>query len=267
MGCLDGRVALVTGGSYGAGRAISRGLAAEGAAVAILARGEQGREVAQAINESGGTAALFRADVADPEEVKAAVDAAAGHFGGLHVVINNAALTSTRRGQDSGRGNAIEMPVEVWQRYFDVNVTGPFLVCKYALPHVLASGGGAVVNVGSIAAQQGMKDDVGYMASKSALHGLTLSIAVDYGPAVRSNQIVTGFIRNLDNPKLAAVTESPESLRQVESLTLTGRIGRAEDLANLCVFLCSDRSGYLTGQSIVMDGGTHSVMRFSSPWK
>jgi len=242
---LAGKVAIVTGAGRGQGEAVARAFVAEGARVALLdVLDDPGRRVAAGL---GDAARYFHCDLAREDDVRAAVDGAAAHFGGLDVLYNNAAVITY--------GNRVaDMPVEQWDRTLAVNLRGPFLCAKYALPHLIARGGGAIVNVSSHGAFQAAPVGIAdYGASKGALVTLTYYLAVEYGSAkVRANCIAPGPVpTELNAPFLG----SEEGRQATAAWIPLGTVGDVTDIARAAVFLASDEARWITGAVLRVDGG------------
>ncbi|ATL25935.1 SDR family NAD(P)-dependent oxidoreductase [Streptomyces formicae] len=239
-----GKTALVTGAASGIGLEVARRLAAAGASVVVADYNEQGaKDVAAALTEAGGRAAAVRVDVTDPESVRRAVESAVETFGGLHLAVNNAGIA----GASAPTG---EYGIEDWQRVIDTNLNGVFYSLRHELPHILASGGGAVVNMSSILGTNGFAGSPAYSAAKHAVVGLTKTAAVEYAAqGVRVNAVGPGFI---DTPLL----QGAESQRaHLISLHPQGRLGTAEEVAELTLFLLSDRASFINGSYHLVDGG------------
>ena len=238
---LDGKVALVTGAGSGIGRAIATALHAEGAAVVLA--DVSGNEKALADELGAGTVAV-RADVTVGSEVAAAVDAAREAFGGLHVMVNNAGI-------DGAMGPIADCSEENFDRVVAVNLKGVFLGMKHAIPLLLASGGGSVINIASAAGLVGFPMMPAYCASKGGVVQLTRGGALEYAAAgVRVNAICPGVI---DTPLVAGI--DPAMTEAALAMTPLGRLGRPSEIANLAVFLASDESSYMTGAALSIDGG------------
>jgi NAD(P)-dependent dehydrogenase (short-subunit alcohol dehydrogenase family) len=250
-GKLAGRVAIVTGAASGIGRATALALAAEGAAVVVADLvGDGAERVAREIAAAGGRAAAQQTDVADEGSVAAMIEAAVKSFGGLDVLHNNAAATDPAL--LSGDLELTAMEVAVWDRTLAVNLRGPMLGCKHAIPRMLERGGGSIVNTSSAAGLAGDLVRAAYGASKAGVDSLTRYVATQYGKrGIRCNSIAPGVIAT---PALAA-NVPPEQIDAYERSHLTPRLGRPEDIAKVVAFLASDDAAFITGQVISVDGG------------
>jgi NAD(P)-dependent dehydrogenase (short-subunit alcohol dehydrogenase family) len=251
MGRLIERVAIVTGGGGGIGGATARALASEGASVLIVDIDEAAAAgVASDIEEAGGTAAAFRADLSEEPDVIAAIEAATGRFGRLDVLHNNAALTDS---DFLTRDTAVtDLSLDVWERTMAVNLRSQMLTCKHAIPEMVRGGGGSIINMSSGASLKGDGTRTAYGVSKAGVNALSMYVATSHGKlGIRVNTIVPGLIitdavrSHLDERTLAGLGKA----------TLTPYLGQPDDIAGLVVFLASDESRYITGQMIVIDGG------------
>ena len=248
---LDGRVAIVTGAASGIGRASAHALAAAGAAVVIADRDADGAtRVADEIAIEGGAAAAQPTDVADESAIEAMIATAVERFGGLDILHNNAAASDPAlMGRDL---DLADMDADVWDATFAVNLRGPMLGCKHAIPHLLARGGGSIVNTSSASGLVGDLTRAAYGASKAGLDSLTRYVATQYGKrGIRCNSIAPGVI---ETPALAANVPA-EQLAVYQRSHLTPRLGRPEDIAAAVVFLVSDDAAFITGQTLSVDGG------------
>jgi len=232
---------VVTGGGSGIGRAACLAFAAEGAEVAVLdIDGDSARATAKEID--GFAAAV---DVTDAEALRVAVDAAAAQLGGISILVNNA-------GGSTMVGLADWDPHQ-WDRIVRLNLTGVFNGMRAGVPHLLAGGGGSVVNTASISATRPSAGETPYSAAKAGVIALTSSAALEYGPVIRVNAVAPGMIRtNLTRPLLELV---PDADAHYGRVTPAARVGEPEDVADVMVFLCSDLARFITGQTIVVDGG------------
>ena len=247
---LSGRVALVTGGSRGLGREMADGLSEAGAALMLLARHEEELEpTRQHFRDRGSRCEVAVCDVAKPDEVHAAVEKTMAAYGRIDILVNNAGI--------SYRAPAEEMELDKWRMVLDTNLTGTFLCAQAVARHMIPRGSGVVLNVISMNAIQGglpMLDvhNSGYVASKGALITLTRELAAKWGRhGIRVNGIAPGYFPSRMTQRVWPKAEALGA----ERIPL-GRPGREGELRGVAVFLASDASSYLTGQTIVVDGGT-----------
>jgi NAD(P)-dependent dehydrogenase (short-subunit alcohol dehydrogenase family) len=256
MGRLEGTRALVTGASSGIGRAVANRFAREGASIAVGGRhADRTQRTVDEIVAAGGTAVPALGDVSDVEGARAVVAAAAGGLGGLDAVVNNAGIDV------SDWMPVHEWDVEAFDEIMRVNLRGPFLVAKFAIPHLLESGGGSIVHMSSVCAITVWEGDCAYDISKAGLNMLSDHIAVEYGTrGIRSNTLMPGVI---ETELHRTVMDSMEGGAEMEAGLLTkhpiGRFGRVEEVADACVFLCAREAGFMTGANISVDGAYSRV--------
>jgi NAD(P)-dependent dehydrogenase (short-subunit alcohol dehydrogenase family) len=244
---FDGRTAIVTGSTRGIGESIARRLADEGASVVVSGRTvEEGEAVATAIREAGGEASFVRTDMRDPESIEGLIEGAVERYGGVDVLVNNAAV-ETNTGAD-------EATREDWDLVVETDFRGYWLCAREAVRHMDE---GAVVNVSSNHARLTMPEMFPYNAVKSGIEGMTRAMALDFGPGVRVNAVAPGWIA-VDRTMRDT---SEERRRELASIHPVGRIGEPEDIAAPVAFLASDEAGYITGASLVVDGGRTAVMQ------
>jgi NAD(P)-dependent dehydrogenase (short-subunit alcohol dehydrogenase family) len=250
MGRLIGKVILINGAGSGIGKACAEAYAQEGAKVVVGSQSRSGEAVAEKIRAAGGDAQPFSADISDEKAVISLVEFTLKTYGRIDVLHNNAAMT----GPDAilRDGDVVNMDVDLWDRTMAVNLRGPMLCAKHAIPHMLKQGGGSVITTGSTKALQGDIAQTAYGASKSAVHNLTYNIAAQYGKqGIRANVLMVGLVLSE-----AMEDNFPEPIRQLMLRhKLTPFIGTPEDCAKAAIFLASDESRYTTGQDLHVDGG------------
>jgi NAD(P)-dependent dehydrogenase (short-subunit alcohol dehydrogenase family) len=246
---LNGKTAFVTGAGRGIGRAIVRKLAAEGAAVALAEIDATSGEAACAELTAAGAKAIFlRTDITREEEVRRAVEQTVNVFGRLDILVNNAGKNFYY--------DATTMTEAEWDNAMDVDVKGAWLCSKYAIPHMLAAGG-SIVNIASVHARITAPGHFPYAAAKSAVVGLTRSLALDYAPHnIRVNAICPGWVRtDLVQGWLDMQPDPAETEARVLSFQPMGRMGTPEEIANFVAFIASDEASFITGAELVIDGG------------
>jgi len=247
---LSGKTAIVTGAGSGIGRATARLFAQEGAAVVIIDwNGQAGASSADAIREAGGEALFCEADVSRPADVQRFVTIARERYGGIDVLVNNAAVQVLAQ--------LVETTEEDWDRVHSVNLKGVFLGCKYVIPEMVKRGGGSIVNLSSVLGFVGDPDLAAYCAAKGGVLALTKAAALTYGPqGIRVNSICPG---DVDTPLVQhyfSKDPDPARLRaEVSSKYALRRIAAPEEVAEAALFLASSASSFITGSTIVVDGG------------
>jgi NAD(P)-dependent dehydrogenase (short-subunit alcohol dehydrogenase family) len=244
---FDGELVVVTGAASGIGEAIALRFAQEGAAVALVDINAGGlQRVADRITElPAGRCLTFVADVSDERAVYDLVDAVAAH-GRVSVLVNQAGIIR--------RADGVDMPLELWDQVQRTNVTSMFLMCRSFIPRMLADGGGAIVNCSSGAAFESGRDLAAYSASKAAVVAFTRSLAVDYGPTIRSNAVCPGLIET-PGAYFDANDTVAQARREAALRVPLARMGMPDEVAEVVVFLASQRARYCSGAAIMVDGG------------
>lgn len=240
---LQGSVALVTGAARNIGRAIALDLARGGAAVAVNAKSsaDAARSLVAEIEANGGRAVMILADVTEPAAVTAMIEQTVGSLGGLDILVNNAAIRDESPFE--------ELTLARWRAVMSVVLEGAFLCTQGALPHLRARGRGAVINIGGLTAHTGAARRAHVVAAKAGIIGLTRALAFDLGESVTVNCVVPGLIDT--------VRDGPEPSHRGGKKTLTGRLGRPEDIAATVRWLAGPAARYLTGQTIHVNGGVY----------
>jgi len=265
MGRVDGKIAIVTGGGTGIGRAAAARLAEEGAKVTIAEfNAESGQAVAEAL---GGDAVFMRHDVREEASWQALMEAVASHHGRPDILVNNAGILATESDQTLG-----QTEMEQWRAVQTVNVEGVFLGCKYGVAAMTANGGrekgglggGAIVNMSSIAGLVGTPHLLAYGASKGAVRQMTKSVAIDCarkGLGIRCNSVHPGVIHTDMGDQVMALGNNDAAAKWAERLVQIpmGEAGQAVDVANCILFLASDEARHVTGTELVVDGGITAI--------
>lgn len=247
MGQLENKVAIITGSASGIGKETALLFAREGAKVTVSVINEEGgQQVAEEIRNAGGEAIFVKANTASAEDNRKLVEETIQAFGALHISVNNA-------GVGSAFAKVADVELADWQRVIDINLNGVFYGMKYQIPEMIKAGGGSVVNIASILGQVGFQGSAAYVAAKHGVVGLTKTAAIDHAPdKVRVNSIGPGFIyTGLVNED----TLGKELIQALEQKHALGRLGNAEEVAALCLFLASDSSSFITGSYYPVDGG------------
>jgi len=249
---LENKIAIVTGAGSGIGEASAKRFAAEGAAVVVAdLRGRKAEAVATEINDVGGHAIAREVDVSKAEDVASLVEACVSEYGGLDVLFSNAGTLRP--------GTAVELAPEDWDLVMGVNVRSVYLGAKYAVPHMIESGGGSIINTASISGLHGDGGAVVYAASKGAVINLTRALSTDHAPdGVRVNAICPGTI---ETPPVKRMMENPANRELNIRAHALRRLGQPEEIANAALWLASDESSFVSGEAIVVDGG----LRAQSP--
>jgi NAD(P)-dependent dehydrogenase (short-subunit alcohol dehydrogenase family) len=248
MGLLEGKVGLVTGAGSGIGRATALLFAREGAQVVVADWDVEGAQATTALIEAEGFPALcVKADVSDEASVAQMVRRSVDHFGALHCASNNAAL-------GAGFHPLHELAREAWDRCLGVTLTGVWLCMKYEIPAMLVSGGGAIVNISSLSGVRGEAHQAAYSAAKGGVLALTKTAAAETAQqGIRVNAIAPGGI---ETPAIATYFERVPEIRDATIAThAMRRLGRPEEIADAVVYLCSERSSFMTGHVMAVDGG------------
>ena len=243
------RVAIVTGGGSGIGEAISRRLAAEGAAVAVFdLNGQSAAETAATIEDAGGAAIAVACDVADRVAIDAGVAETVDRLGRPTILINNAGITPSE--------GFLEISRESFDQVIAVNLRGTFEFCQVVIPHMVQQGWGRIVNISSSSAQTGSFGHTHYSASKAAVFGLTKSLALEFGrKGITVNAVPPSFVETPSLHRAADAGHLGTGIEQHIPSTPVRRVGQPEDIAAACAFLCRDDAGYVTGQILGVNGG------------
>ena len=246
MKILQDKVAIVTGAARGIGRSVAQLYAEAGAKVAVSDLEEKGgEETVKQIKDAGGEAFFFKADAGSAEDNKKLVQAALDHYGALHIACNNAGIA----GPQTPLG---EFPIDGWENVIRVNLSGPFYGMRYQIPAMLEAGGGVIINMASILGQVGFEGSSGYVAAKHGLLGLTRNAALEYSAqGIRTLAVGPAFIKT----PLLTENLSEEQLGQLQQLHPIGRLGESKEVAELVLWLSSDKASFMSGAYVPIDGG------------
>lgn len=246
MKSLENKVAIVTGAGSGIGKAVALTFAAEGAKVVVSDINEaHGNEVVDAIKNGGGHAIFVKADTASATDNENLVKETVAQYGALHITVNNA-------GVGGPAAPAGEYDIEAWDRVIAINLSGVFYGLRYQIPAILASGGGSVINMASILGQVGTKGSPAYVAAKHGVVGLTKAAALEYATQkVRVNSVGPGYIKT----PLLEEHLTDEQMQGLVGLHPIGRLGEAQEVAELVLWLASDKASFVTGNYYAVDGG------------
>jgi NAD(P)-dependent dehydrogenase (short-subunit alcohol dehydrogenase family) len=256
---LAGKVAIVTGGASGFGRATSILFAAEGASVVVADRDKDGGvETVRTISDKGGEAAFVLGDVSEKSSADAIVGETVARYGKLNVLVNNAGIAQTAETNRSW-----DAPEEQWDRVIRVNLRSVYVCSRAAIPSMVAAGTGSIINIASIAASVSVGGSA-YAASKGGMLSYTRHVAVELAPTVRVNCVSPGFMRTpMSTGERVGLSPDEQEQRMAvfAGYSPMGRAGSAEDIANAVVYFASDESAFVTGRELVVDGG-HLVRSF-----
>lgn len=252
-GRFAGKVAFVTGGGSGIGRATAIAFAQAGASVAVVDISEKGLEgTVQAIEALGGKALAIKCDVSKGDEVKAAVDKTVSTLGGLDAAFNNAGI-------EQPVGLLGDLSEELWDRIMNVNLRSVFLCMKYQIEIMLKNGGGSIVNTSSGAGVTAIQGQAAYCASKFGVNSISKAAAIEYAAKnIRINAVCPGIT---DTPMMSRFTgDTEEGRARVIAQEPVGRMGRPEEIAGTVLWLCSEEAAFVTGHALVIDGGQTAGM-------
>lgn len=255
---LKNKVALITGAALGfkeggpsIGGAIALKFASEGAKIVVVDLFENmGQKTIDQIVENGGEGIFVKADVSKTEEVRNAIKLTQKKYNELHILVNCAASYEGDIFQ-----NVVDTPEEDWNNVIDVNLNGYFRFAKFAIPLILKSGGGNIVNISSTAAFKVLKNFCVYPVIKAAINALTRTLAIDFAPQIRTNSICPGFVRIANSEGARTPDEVEEWINSISKTYPLKRVCTVDEIANVALFLASNESSYINGQCIIVDGG------------
>jgi meso-butanediol dehydrogenase / (S,S)-butanediol dehydrogenase / diacetyl reductase len=252
---LRGKVALVTGATYGIGTTIAERLAEEGASVVFTGRSaDKGEALQEQFRSQGLSATFVQGDVAEEADVKRAITTAIDTYGSITTVVNNAAATDVTK-PGGGDSHVTEIENEAFDRVIRVGINSVLWTSKHAIPHMQAAGGGAIINISAASSIRSIEGRPAYQASKGAVNSLTRQIAVDYGPTgIRCNAIIVGFTPT-GGEIMAKMVANEAFIASVKRCIPSPRLGHPRDIANGCVYLASDEAEYVNGVLLPIDGG------------
>lgn len=259
---LKGKVALITGGGTGIGAAIATRFVADGAKICIVGRREEYLDQVIELLPPG-TVVKCSGDVSKPEDIVRMIEKVLSFGGRLDVLVNNAAIST--------HGSLLDVEIDNWRKTLEVNVTGPFMLMKAAIPHMITGGGGSIINIASLAGMRCIPSGVAYCTSKAALIMLTQQAALDYGPhKIRCNVVCPGLV-NTPMTEKHFVKQAAKLGIDVETVLTDAfknvplrRPAAPNELSGICSFLASDDSSYMTGTALLVDGGTAIVDAFGA---
>ena len=246
MKSLKDKVAIITGSGSGIGRAAAILFASEGAKVVVSDINEEhGNAVVAEISKAGGQAFFIKADTSKAEDNKNLVEKSVSKYGALHISVNNAGIAGPI-------SNLTEYPIDGWQKVIETNLSGVFYGLKYQIPAMMKSGGGSIINIASILGAVGTKSSPAYVAAKHGIVGLTKAAALEYADQkIRVNSVGPGYIKT---PMVMNALDE-DILKAVVGLHPIGRLGESEEIAELILWLGSDKSSFVTGSYYPIDGG------------
>lgn len=247
MSDFDGKVAIVTGAASGIGQTTAEFYARDGARVVVSDVNEEGgRDTVERIERAGGEAIFVATDVSDPAACEALVAQTLDHFGRLDIAFNNAGI-------GGAQALTADYPLDAWQQLMGINLFGVFYCMKYQIPAMLDSDGGAIVNMASILGQVAFATSPAYVTAKHGVVGLTANAAVEYGQqGIRVNAVGPGFIRT---PLISDLEQDEQTYNMLVSLHPIGRLGEPEEVAELVIWLSSEKASFVTGAYYPVDGG------------